>query len=160
MAFTKNKYALPFKEEVPNKAISDPRVHFAHFKHAIDFLLPEGTKLMASAAGTVVKVKVDSKEGGPDPKYKDPKYLNHITIQHGNGEYSYYSHLRHQGALVRVGDNIKEGQPIAISGNTGFTTAPHLHFCVFRLSDTEAGWETLEVDFKEKIFIVTPQNSR
>lgn len=73
MALTKNIYALPFKKKDLVKAISSPRAHFAHFKHAIDFILPVGTKLLAPRAGTVVDIKVDSKEGGPDPKYNDMK---------------------------------------------------------------------------------------
>lgn len=148
MAYTKNRYSRPFEKGMRVKAVLDPRVHFAHFKHAIDFLLPEGTELLASEAGIVLVVKVDSEEGGSDPKYKDPKYLNFMTIQHVNGERSYYSHLKHEGALVKAGDKVKENQPIAISGNTGFTTAPHCHFMVFIKNDTEVGWESLKVRFK------------
>ena len=78
MALTKNIYALPFKKRDLIKAVSDPRAHFAHFKHAIDFILSEGTKILAAKSGIVVVIKVDSKEGGADPKYNDIKYLNYI----------------------------------------------------------------------------------
>ena len=41
-----------------------------------------------------------------------------------------YAHLRSEGALVRVGQRVRQGQQIGLSGNTGFTTGPHLHFAV------------------------------
>ena len=153
MAITKNIYAFPFKKKDLIKAISHPKAHFAHFKEAIDFILPGGTILLAPKAGKVVDIKVDSKEGGADPKYNDMKYLNYMTIQHSSGEFSQYAHLKYKGSLVKLGDEVKQGQPIALSGNTGFTTAPHLHFHIFKLNKTDVGWESLKVRFKEKIVI-------
>ena len=153
MTLTKNVYTLPFKKKDFIDAVSDPRAHFAHFKHAIDFGLSEGTTILASRAGTVVDIKVDSKEGGADPKYNDIKYLNYITLKHSNGEYSQYAHLKHDGALVKLSEQVKTGQPIALSGNTGFTTEPHLHFQVLKLNKTKIGWESLKIRFKEKIDI-------
>lgn len=148
---------IPFRREVLIKAVSDPRVHFAHFQHAIDFVLSEGTKLLAAATGEVLKIKVDSNKGGSDPKYAE--YTNYMIVKHNNGEYSYYSHLSYEGALAKVGDRVEEGQPIAISGNTGFSTAPHLHFAILKLNNTEVGWETLKVRFKEEISIEIPRNT-
>ncbi len=148
---TKNIYALPFKKKKFSKAISHPKAHFAHFKYAIDFVLPEGTVILAPKAGKVIDIKIDSNQGGADPKYNDMEYANYMTIQHSNGEFSQYAHLKCGGALVKLGDKVKQGQPIAISGNTGFTTAPHLHFQIFKLNNTEVGWESLKVKFKEKI---------
>jgi len=153
MAYTKNKYTLPFKKKDLIKAMSDPRAHFAHGKHAIDFILPEGTKIFAPKAGTVVDIKVNSKKGGADPKYNNMKYLNYLTIQHSNGEFSQYAHLKYKGALVKMGDNVRQGQLIALSGNTGFSVAPHLHFQVLKLNNTDIGWESLKIRFKEKIHI-------
>ena len=150
---TKNLYHLPFKKSDLTKAHSDPRAHFAHFKHAMDFILPEGTEILAPRNGTVLDLKVDSSEGGPDPKYNDTKYVNYITLQHSHGEYSQYVHLKHNGALVKVGDEVKTRQPIALSGNTGFTTEPHLHFQVFKHNQTRIGWETLRVRFREGVDI-------
>lgn len=151
MALTKNIYALPFKKRDLIKAVSDPRAHFAHFKHAIDFILSEGTKILAAKSGIVVDIKVDSKEGGADPKYNDIKYLNYMTLKHSNDEYSQYAHLKYEGALVKLGEKVRRGQLIALSGNTGFTTAPHLHFHVLKLNKTEIGWETLKIRFEEKV---------
>lgn len=154
MAKTKNTYALPFRKKGLIKAVSDPRAHLAHFKHAVDFILPIGTRVLAPKAGTVVGIKVNSSKGGPAQKYDDIRYLNYMTIKHANGEYSQYMHLKHNGALVRTGEKVRAGQPIALSGNTGLSTAPHLHFQVLKINKkTKAGWETLRIMFKEKVSI-------
>ncbi len=146
-------YALPFKKEDLIKAISDPRVHFAHFKHAIDFVIPVGTTILAPKAGIVTGIKVNSRKGGTDPKYNSIKYLNYMTLKHPKQEYSQYLHLKHRGALVRAGEKVRTGQPIAVSGNTGFSTTPHLHFQVFKANKSGIGWETLKIRFKERICI-------
>ena len=163
MISTKNIYLLPFAEKYFVDAVADPRAHFAHFKYAIDFGLAEGTEIIASKSGIVVDVKVDSNKGGMSQKYSDLKYLNYITLRHSNGELSQYAHLKYKGALVKLGDKVKAGQPIALSGNTGFSTEPHLHFQVFKRSKTKIGWKTLRIKFKKKLVIdrssgPTPKN--
>jgi murein DD-endopeptidase MepM/ murein hydrolase activator NlpD len=153
MTSTKNKYSLPFYRKDLIVTVSDPRAHFAHFKDAIDFVLPEGVKIIASLDGVVVDLKQDSNEGGADPKYNDPKFVNYLTIEHINGEFSQYVHLKYKSITVKVGDKIKSGQVIALSGNTGFSTTPHLHFLIFKLNKTKEGWESLNPRFNEKINI-------
>lgn len=148
---TKNIYVIPFRKKDLTGAMSDPRAHFAYFKYSIDFLLSEGSEILAALDGEVIAMKMDSKEGGFDPKYNNMKYLNYLSIQHSNGEYSEYSHLQHNSALVKVGDKVKTGQKIALSGNTGFSGAPHLHFMVFKLNKTKVGYESLEIKFNEKV---------
>lgn len=125
---TKNIYLFPFKKENFINAISDPRAHFAHFKYAIDFSLPEGTIILASKAGTVIDVKVDSKKGGNSPKYI--KHMNYVTLKHSNEEYSQYGHLKYKSALVKLGEKVKIRQPIALSGNTGLQLD---HTCILWL---------------------------
>lgn len=154
MAQTKNVYTLPCKKENLISVISDPKAHFAHFKHAIDFTLPEGCDVLAAQDGIVVDVKVDSERGGDDPKYNNIKYLNYITLKHKNGEFSQYGHLKYKGSMVKLGQKVKKGQQIALSGNTGYSTTPHLHFQVFKLNKTKIGWETLEIRFKQKFRVV------
>jgi murein DD-endopeptidase MepM/ murein hydrolase activator NlpD len=150
MVKTENLYALPFSTDVKTIAISDPKAHYDHFKHAIDFLMGEETPIFAMRDGAVTEVKDDSDEGGLDEKYRDDiKYLNYLTLQHDNGEYSQYCHVKYRGVLVRVGDRVKEGQDIALSGNTGYSSAPHLHVMVFRLNKTKIGWESLEIRWKD-----------
>jgi len=53
---------------------------------------------------------------------------NYIVIDHGNGEYSAYAHLKEGSITKKSGDKVKRGEAIAKLGNTGHSTAPHLHF--------------------------------
>ncbi|MER6411392.1 M23 family metallopeptidase [Streptomyces humidus] len=84
-----------------------------------DFAVPSGTKVMAAHGGTVVKAGGNGAGDGP-------AYGNAIVIKHANGVYSQYAHLSH--IEVKVGQVVKTGQKIALSGNTGNSSGPHLHF--------------------------------
>ncbi|MDH6626559.1 murein DD-endopeptidase MepM/ murein hydrolase activator NlpD [Streptomyces sp. LBL] len=84
-----------------------------------DFAVPSGTNVMAAHGGTVVKAGGNGAGDGP-------AYGNAIVIRHGSGTYSQYAHLSRVD--VRVGQIVRTGQHIALSGNTGNTTGPHLHF--------------------------------
>ena len=63
------------------------------------------------------------------------RYANYIVILHNDGTTGEYYHLKHDGALVDVGDSVARGQRIGLSGNTGHTTMPHLHFAVYRATE-------------------------
>ena len=134
--------------------ISDPNAHKDFLQYAIDFLLFEGTKIYAACDGKVIDVKTDSNEGGFEDKYQGNTYLNFITIEHANKELSQYAHLKLNGACVKIGQKVKAGELIGYSGNTGFTTAPHLHFHVCILNNSEIGWETLKIKFIEPLKII------
>ncbi|WP_330290249.1 M23 family metallopeptidase [Streptomyces sp. NBC_00576] len=84
-----------------------------------DFAVPSGTKVVAAHGGTVVKAGGNGAGDGP-------AYGNAIVIKHGNGSYSQYAHLSRIG--VKVGQVVTTGQRIALSGNTGNSSGPHLHF--------------------------------
>ncbi|WP_447038166.1 M23 family metallopeptidase [Streptomyces sp. DSM 118878] len=84
-----------------------------------DFAVPVGTNVGAAHAGTVVKA-------GPNGGGDGPAYGNAVVIKHDNGTYSQYAHLSRID--VHVGQNVTTGQHIALSGNTGNSSGPHLHF--------------------------------
>ncbi|MFJ5261056.1 M23 family metallopeptidase [Streptomyces sp. NPDC088387] len=84
-----------------------------------DFAVPSGTKVYAAHGGTVVKAGGNGAGDGP-------AYGNAVVIKHGNGTYSQYAHLSR--VEVKVGQIVKTGQKIALSGNTGNSSGPHLHF--------------------------------
>jgi len=84
-----------------------------------DFAVPTGTKVVAAHGGTVVKAGGNGAGDGPAYGYA-------VVIKHGNGTYSQYAHL--SKINVRAGQIVKTGQQIALSGNTGNSSGPHLHF--------------------------------
>jgi murein DD-endopeptidase MepM/ murein hydrolase activator NlpD len=100
---------------------------------SLDFKMKAGTKIHAAREGVVIEVKEDSKEGGVDPKLLDDG--NHIVIRHSDGTFGGYWHLKHEGVLVNKGDSVSKGQLIGLSGNTGYTAFPHLHFWVYQRDD-------------------------
>jgi murein DD-endopeptidase MepM/ murein hydrolase activator NlpD len=87
--------------------------------------MPIGTTIVASRAGRVVAVQ----EAFVDGNGEDLKE-NFVFIRHEDGTTSRYYHLMHDGALVSMGDVVRQGQPIALSGNTADSAGPHLHFDV------------------------------
>jgi murein DD-endopeptidase MepM/ murein hydrolase activator NlpD len=80
----------------------------------IDLAVPEGSEVRASGGGTVEATGNDS------------AYGLYVLLRHPAGYETMYGHLSR--VLVSQGDSVKAGQPIALSGNTGRSTAPHLHF--------------------------------
>ncbi|MGW4776999.1 M23 family metallopeptidase [Streptomyces filamentosus] len=92
---------------------------WAHKHSGQDFAVPVGTPVKAAGAGTVVKA-------GPNGGGDGPAYGNAIVVRHGNGTYSQYAHL--SKIKVHIGQKVAAGQKIALSGNTGNSSGPHLHF--------------------------------
>ncbi len=95
--------------------------------YAIDFALPIGTPLVAVRAGTVVAAR-DTFVDGNDRDLEE----NYVMVRHADSTVARYIHLTKGGALVTVGTTVRQGQRIALSGNTGQTGGPHLHFDVQR----------------------------
>ena len=122
---------LPYPLGKSYRMIQGPEGAFSHNgfnTYAYDFRLPEGSAICAAAPGRVVRVKQDSQLGGKEPDFID--HGNSIIIDHGNGLFTQYLHLQHQSAQVKEGELVKGGQTIALSGNTGYSSTPHLHFQV------------------------------
>lgn len=149
MSKCKNYYKLPIKlKDINSWSKKKSPAHTGNFKYSLDFGCNENTPLYAALEGEVVWIKDDSKVGGFDKKYFDEG--NRIVIKHENEEYTAYEHLIYKGVIVKIGEKVKTGQLIGYSGNTGFSSGPHLHFEVFNnpVKDLSEGI-TLQVVFKE-----------
>jgi murein DD-endopeptidase MepM/ murein hydrolase activator NlpD len=96
--------------------------HRDNHEHAWDFVMPNGTPVLAARAGRVQEVKDQFGGIGFDS--------NVIVLEHDGGLRSLYAHIQRGGALVKVGELVKQGQPIALSGMVGQTIFPHVHFLV------------------------------
>lgn len=120
-------YDLPFEN---NKKVFLIQAYDSKMSHkgefALDFKVRQKTKICAAREGVVIAARGDSNKGGLKPgNIADG---NHISIRHADGSIAHYWHLLKNGALVNVGDTIKRGQVIGLSGNTGYSAFPHLHF--------------------------------
>ncbi|HEX6513181.1 MAG TPA: peptidoglycan DD-metalloendopeptidase family protein [Chloroflexota bacterium] len=104
--------------------------HVGHGVFAWDFCMAIGSPVTAARGGTVRTVRQDSNTGGWG--YKFAGAANYVIIDHGDGTSALYMHLMLNGARVRAGDQVQTGQLLALSGNTGWTSAPHLHFMVMQ----------------------------
>lgn len=97
--------------------------------YAVDVAMPIGTDIVAARGGVVFDVAASNFSGGLDPERDGPN-ANVVRILHDDGSYAIYAHLNTNTIRVRPGDVVERGQYIADSGNTGFTSGPHLHFAV------------------------------
>lgn len=131
----KNEIALPFPKGRSYLIIQGFNGKFSHnsmwSKYSIDFDLKIGDTITSVDDGYVVGVIEKYKDHGTSRVWRNNDRSNYVTIYHPHsGLFSQYAHLDYNGAIVNIGDAVKKGQPIAISGMTGFTTIEHLHFSV------------------------------
>ncbi|MEU7422536.1 M23 family metallopeptidase [Streptomyces sp. NPDC048362] len=109
----------PVKKYTLSAGFAQSGSHWVAKHSGQDFAVPSGTEVLAAHSGTVVKA-------GPNGAGDGPAYGNAIVIKHENGTYSQYAHLSRID--VKIGQGVKTGQHIALSGSTGNSTGPHLHF--------------------------------
>jgi murein DD-endopeptidase MepM/ murein hydrolase activator NlpD len=146
----KEKFNLPFPKNRSYKIIQGYNGSHSHntdySRYAIDFSLKINDTVCSAADGYVVGVIKDYELGGSTEDWVD--YSNYITIYHPkSGLFTQYVHLIKNGSFVKVGDTVRKRQPIGLSGMTGYTTVPHLHFNVL-IPDKE-GLESTDIEFEE-----------
>lgn len=124
-------YLLPYQNSTKHKILQGYNGRFSHRRqYALDFKMKEGTPICAVREGIVIFVKEDSNEGGRKASFA-PK-ANRLIVQHPDGTQAHYWHLKQEGCIVKLGQKVNAGEVIAYSGNTGWSTQPHLHFVVKR----------------------------
>ncbi len=129
-------YAFPYASGKSYRVLQGYGSRFSHTgleAYAVDFDMPEGTPVHAARGGIVARVEESHSIGC----WEDGcgRYANYIVVLHDDGTTGEYYHLQQDGALVDVGDVVSRGQEIGVSGNTGHTTMPHLHFAVYRATE-------------------------
>lgn len=125
-------YDLPFEKGQKFKLTQGYNGTSTHQnQNALDFTMPEHTLVVAARDGVVMKVVDNNNASCPNESCQ--KFNNVITIYHSDGTFADYAHIQYNGSRVRPGDKVKKGMIIAYSGNTGWSSGPHLHFAVFFL---------------------------
>ena len=124
-------YALSTAVRV-SQAFPDTKTHTdAASQHAVDFVMPIGTDVFAARDGVVIEVASDFFESGTNPTVDGPR-ANVVRVLHDDGTMALYVHLNWNTIRVVPGQRVRRGEYLADSGNTGFSTGPHLHFVVQR----------------------------
>ena len=103
--------------------------HQGAARYSVDFAMPWGTPVLAARAGRVIDVVDGNIASGLRKVYYDK--ANKVDVLHADGTVATYAHLRH-GAVVEVGREVATGGLIGLSGDTGFSGGPHLHFMVWK----------------------------
>lgn len=123
-------YVLPYEAGSSYRVSQGNCTNFSHVtgtpdQYAYDFVMPIGTVLIASRGGTVTRITdtFEDNTGVPGDE-------NVVGITHADGSQALYFHLAENGAMVTLQQTVRQGDVIALSGNSGNSTEPHLHFVV------------------------------
>lgn len=143
-------YRLPYGDDVSFPIIQAYEAKLSHRgaeRFTLDFGMPVGTPVHAAREGVIVLVE-DSHTSGCALEECAP-LANFVVVLHSDGTTGEYFHLERGSAEVRLGERVTRGQRLARSGDTGFSTAPHLHFGVYR-TGRDRTTESLAVRFKTR----------
>ncbi len=124
-------YAYPFSPSSAFPVLQGPggdgagahATHRGAQENAVDWALPIGTEVLAARDG-VVAVAYDGS------RLRWHGHENLVIVRHDDGTFAWYGHLLPGGAFVSAGDRVTTGMPIGLSGNSGYSSEPHLHFQV------------------------------
>lgn len=115
---------------VVSQAFGGDASHSDHAEswHAVDIEMPVGTPIYAVRDGTVMDLERNFSRSGWREEYADE--ANYVRLLHDDGTMAVYAHLSPRSIQVRLGQSVTAGQRLGHSGNTGFSTGPHLHFVI------------------------------
>jgi murein DD-endopeptidase MepM/ murein hydrolase activator NlpD len=121
-------------------ASKNPQVYNGGGHNGVDFGVKSGSPIYAAASGVVVGT------GNTDTACSGVSYGKWVLIQHNNGLATLYAHL--SVIQVSAGQQVTSGEKIALSGNTGYSTGPHLHFTVYAAASVHV---TVPGEYKSKV---------
>ena len=147
-------YRLPYADEQSYAVIQtwgSPLSHTGPEHYTIDFGMPVGTPVHAARDGVVVALEQSNERGCWSGDCV--RLANYVAVRHSDGSIGEYLHLSKDGVLVGVGEKVKRGQQIALSGNTGYSNAPHLHFGVY-VPTSDGHRRSIDIRFESSSGIV------
>lgn len=125
-------YLPPVPDDTAYKVSQGFSGDFSHngdySKYAVDITMPIGTDVVAARGGIIIERKTDFVLNGTHDKFK--RRANVIRILHSDGTIGTYAHLEFRTMKFKEGELVQTGQVIGRSGNTGYSTGPHLHFVI------------------------------
>ncbi|MGJ7517531.1 peptidoglycan DD-metalloendopeptidase family protein [Pseudomonas baetica] len=140
------QYPLPWRGG-PFRMSQGANGQYSHYgpknRYAVDIAMPEGTPIIAARGGVVVKTENGQTGRGTDPSG------NFVRILHDDGTMGVYLHLKKGSVSVREGQRVAVGSALALSGNTGNSSGPHLHFVVQR--NTGMGLVSIPYRFNQPV---------
>jgi murein DD-endopeptidase MepM/ murein hydrolase activator NlpD len=123
-------YGLPFpagRKFRVGQGFHGAHTHTGSSEFAVDFDCPTGTPVLAMRPGLVLVTNAAALYGGTTSYHLDWKQGNFVLVLHDDGTIAAYVHLAPGGVTVKAGQRVERGQEVGLSGDTGFSTGPHLH---------------------------------
>ncbi|NBF00922.1 peptidoglycan DD-metalloendopeptidase family protein [Pseudomonas sp. Fl5BN2] len=140
------RYPLPWRGG-PFRLTQGANGQYSHFspksRYALDIAMPVGTPIIAARGGRVVKTESAQNGRGNNPAG------NFVRVLHDDGTMGVYLHLKQGSVSVREGQRVAVGSPLGLSGNTGNSSGPHLHFVVQR--NTGLGLVSIPYQFNQPL---------
>jgi murein DD-endopeptidase MepM/ murein hydrolase activator NlpD len=131
-------YRLPYPHGLTYTVLQGFHGAFSHHgsnEFAVDFDCPVATPVLATRPGVVVAANAAAQGAGTSPEFLDYRRTNFVIVQHDDGTLGEYMHLSPSGIEVKPGQRVERGRELALSGNTGFSSTPHLHFQVMTAAE-------------------------
>jgi len=131
-------YRLPYRAGKTFSVLQGFHGAFSHRgsnEYAVDFDCPVATSVLAAREGIVVAANAAAQGSGTTPEYLEYSRTNFVLVLHDDGTLGEYMHLAPSGVKVTPGQRVARGEELALSGNTGFSSTPHLHFQVMTAGD-------------------------
>jgi len=143
-------YRLPYPTGSAFSVLQGFHGAFSHRgsnEYATDFQCPVATHVLAARDGIVVAANASATGSGTTPDYLEYKRTNFVLVLHDDGTLGEYMHLSPSGLDVQTGQHVKRGDRLALSGNTGFSSTPHLHFQVMTAGEDGRSGRSFPIRF-------------
>ena len=143
-------YRLPYPSGSTFSVLQGFHGAFSHRgsnEYAVDFDCPVATHVLAARGGVVVASYAGAIGSGTTPEFLDYTHTNFVLVRHDDGTLGEYMHLAPSGVKVEPGQRVERGTELALSGNTGFSTTPHLHFQVMTAAEDGVSARSFPIGF-------------